>query len=223
MKHGFIKVAAASPVIKVADADYNAGRIIECIKDAQEKGVKVLVFPELSITGCSCYDLIGHRVILDGAKEALLKIVKATSGMDMLVFVGLPVAVGARLYSCAAVVCGGELLALVPRTNVSGSHFAQPDEEETEIIIGGASIPVFTDILFENQIIPGLSVAVELGADMDAVVPPSLCHALSGATVIAQMASFPETVSSTDEAELNCRFMSRRLRCGMVMAAPGKG
>ena len=68
MKHGFIKVAAASPVIKVADADYNAGRIIECIKEAGEKGVKLLVFPELSITGVSCYDLIGHRVILEGAK-----------------------------------------------------------------------------------------------------------------------------------------------------------
>ena len=93
MKHGFIKVAAASPVIKVADADYNAGRIIECIKEAGEKGVKLLVFPELSITGVSCYDLIGHRVILEGAKEALLKIVKATAGMDMLIFVGLPLAV----------------------------------------------------------------------------------------------------------------------------------
>ena len=110
MKHGFIKVAAASPVIKVADADYNAGRIIECIKEAGEKGVKLLVFPELSITGVSCYDLIGHRVILEGAKEALLKIVKATAGMDMLIFVGLPLAVGSRLYSCAAAICGGAVL-----------------------------------------------------------------------------------------------------------------
>lgn len=223
MKHGFIKVAAASPVIKVADADYNAGRIIECIKEAGEKGVKLLVFPELSITGVSCYDLIGHRVILEGAKEALLKIVKATAGMDMLIFVGLPLAVGSRLYSCAAAICGGELLGLVPRGNVDGSLFAVPDEEETEVIIGGESVTLFTDMLFENQLIPGLSVAVELGADMYSVTPPSLCHALSGATVIAQMAAFPETVSSTDEAELNIRFMSRRLRCGMVMAAPGKG
>ena len=164
MKHGFIKVAAASPVIKVADADYNAGRIIECIKDAREKGVKLLVFPELSITGCSCYDLIGHRILLDGAKEALLKIVKATAGMDMLVFVGLPVAVGSRLYSCAAAVCGGELLALVPRTHVKGSHFAEPDEEAVEVVIGGESIPVFTDMLFENQLVPGFSAAAALAS-----------------------------------------------------------
>ena len=223
MKHGFIKVAAASPVIKVADADYNAGKIIDCIKDAAEKGVKILVFPELSLTGCSCYDIIGHRVILEGAKEALLRVVEATRGVDMLCFVGLPIAAGSRLYSCAAAVCNGELLGLVPRAYVDGSHFAVPDEEAVEVIIGGESVTLFTDMLFENQLLPGLSVAVELGADMDAVTPPALCHALSGATVIAQMASFPETVSSTDEAELNIRFLSRRLHCGMVMAAPGKG
>lgn len=223
MKHGFIKAAAASPVIKVADADYNAEKIIDCITAAHEQGVKLLVFPELSITGCSCYDLIGHRVILDGAKEALLKIVRASRGIDMLVLVGLPLAAGSRLYSCAAVLCDGELLGLVPRAHVDGSHFAVPDEEAIEISIGGESVPLFTDMLFEHRLLPGLSVAVEIGADMDAVTPPALCHALSGATVVAQMASFPETVSSTDEARLNIRFMSRRLRCGMVMAAPGKG
>ena len=223
MKHGFIKAAAASPVIKVADADYNAEKIIDCITAAHEQGVKLLVFPELSITGCSCYDLIGHRVILDGAKDALLKIVQASRGIDMLVLVGLPLAAGSRLYSCAAVLCDGELLGLVPRAHVDGSHFAVPDEEAIEISIGGESVPLFTDMLFEHRLIPGLSVAVEIGADMDAVTPPALCHALSGATVIAQMASFPETVSSTDEARLNIRFMSRRLHCGMVMAAPGKG
>ena len=143
MKHGFIKVAAASPVIKVADADYNAGRIIECIKSARDKGVKILVFPELSITGASCYDLIGHRVILEGAREALLRIVRATVGMDMLVFVGLPLALGSRLYSCAAAVCSGQLLALVPRTRVDGSRFAAPDEEDREALKVSVLEPIF--------------------------------------------------------------------------------
>ena len=115
MKDGFIKVAAASPVIKVADAEYNADRVIECIRDAGKKGVKLLVFPELTLTGCTCYDLIGHKVLLEGAKKALLRVVKATDGTDMLVFVGLPFAAGSRLYSCAAVISAGELLALVPR------------------------------------------------------------------------------------------------------------
>ena len=90
MKNGFVKVAAASPVIRVADADWNAERVIEVIRDADAKGVRILTFPELTLTGCSCYDLFTHRVLLDGAKTALLRVAEATEGMDMLVFVGLP-------------------------------------------------------------------------------------------------------------------------------------
>ena len=92
MKDGFIKVAAASPMIKVADAEYNAGKVIECMKKAADKGVKVLVFPELTLTGCSCYDLVGHSVILRGAERALEKVIEASAGSDMLVIVGLPYA-----------------------------------------------------------------------------------------------------------------------------------
>ncbi len=115
MKNGFVKVAAASPVIRVADAEYNADRVIECIREAAEKGVRVLAFPELTLTGVSCYDLYGHRVILEGAKKALARTAKATEGLDMLVFVGLPLAVGARIYSAAAALYDGEILALIPR------------------------------------------------------------------------------------------------------------
>ena len=88
MKDGFIKAASASPVIKVADTEYNAQRVIETIKAADEMGVKMLVFPELVLTGCTCYDLTGHNVILRGAKKALLEVIAASEGVDMLVFVG---------------------------------------------------------------------------------------------------------------------------------------
>ena len=224
MKYGFIKTAAASPVIKVADAEYNAQRVIECIADAKAKGVKILVFPELTLTGCSCFDLIAHRVILDGAKAALAKVIAATAGTDMLVFVGLPYAAGSRIYSCAAAICDGELLGLVPRENVDGSHFQSYDDDEAlDVTVGEYDSFLSSDVLFEHASMPDLKVAVELGADMDAVTSPALRHALSGATVIAQMASFPETVTSTDEAELNLRYESKKLRCGIVMAAPGKG
>lgn len=224
MKDGFIKVAAAAPVIRVADADYNADRVIECIKEAEEKGVKILVFPELTLTGCTCYDLIGHKVLLEGAKKALIKVLAAAKDVDMLLFVGLPYAAGSRLYSCAAVIYSGELLALVPRENVKGSPFAKPDAGAVEVSLGeNRSAVLTTDGLFANDCIPGLSVAVELGADRDAIVPRSVRHAVAGATVIAQMASFPETVSSAKEAELQIRAQSERLRCGMVLAAPGKG
>ena len=128
----------------------------------------------------------------------------------MLVFVGLPYAAGSRIYSCAAAICDGELLGLVPRENVEGSHFQSYDDDEAlDVTVGEYDSFLSSDVLFEHASMPDLKVAVELGADMDAVTSPALRHALSGATVIAQMASFPETVTSTDEAGLTCA-MSRR-------------
>ena len=84
MRHGFIKVAAAAPVIKVADADFNAEKVIDCIKKADEKGIKLLVFPELTLTGCTCGDIITHQVVLNGAKRALKKVIDATAETDTL-------------------------------------------------------------------------------------------------------------------------------------------
>ncbi len=225
MKDGFIKVAAASPMIKVADTEYNAGQVIECMKKAAEKGVKLLVFPELTLTGCSCYDLFGHRVILRGAEAALEKVIEASAGSDMLVIVGLPYAPrGGALYSVAAVVSGGELLGLVPRSETDGTIFAAADEEGGEETVCGKFDTFFdTELLFTSDVLPGLSVAVELGADAEAIDSPAARHALAGATVIASMASFPATVSSTDEAAASIKYRSKHLSCGIVLAAPGKG
>ena len=224
MKDGFVKVAAASPVIKVADAEYNTERIIDCISDAEALGVKVLVFPELTVTGCSCRDLLKHRVLLDGAKEALVKIIEATMGSDMLVCVGLPMAIGPAVYSCAAVISAGYLLGLVPKETTGGSFFAKPDGKMHEVEINGQYTAVLSpDLLFRHAKLSSLCVAVELGEDITAVNPPATRHALAGATVIARMASFPETLTSTAETELCIRTESKRLACGMVLAAPGRG
>ena len=165
---------------------------MESVRAAHRKGVKVLVFPELTLTGCTCYDLYTQRTLLDGAKRALVKLLEATNGLDMLILVGLPYLDGTRLYSCAAALYAGGLLGLVPRTEVAGTHFAAPDKTAREISIDGIySTYLIPDTLFVSNCIPDLAVAVELGADMDAVNPPAVRHALGGATVIAQMASFP--------------------------------
>ena len=223
MKHGFIKVAAASPVIKLADAYANAKLIIDTIKDAEKQGVKILAFSELSLIGASCYDLVKHRVVIEGAKDALIQVKRATRGIDMLVFVGLPYAVGSRIYSVAAALYDGHVLGLVPREQVDGSHFQNIVSAECETEIDGDLVSICPETLFESSVIPGLKVAVELGADMDAIVPPSVGHCIAGATVVVQMASFYATHSSTDEATLNARYQSRRQSCGIIMAAPGKG
>ncbi len=222
MKDGFIKVAAASPMIKVADTDYNADRVIECIKDAEAKGVKLIVFPELTLTGCSCYDLFQHRTILKGAEKALDKVVAATEGMDVMAIVGLPYAIdGTALYSVAAVVYNGELLGMVPRTEVSGTKF-QSCSDGTGFANNKDAI-ITSRLVFVHSEIPELKVAVELGNDANAICAPVNKAVLNGATVIASLASFPATVSSTDDAMQSLKFRSKNLMAGIVMAAPGKG
>ena len=224
MKDGFVKVAAASPVIRVADPDYNADRVIETIQTAKEKGVKVLVFPELTLTGVTCYDLIGMRNLLNASEDALCKVVEATEELDMLVFVGLPYALGGQLYSCAAAVYNGDVIAMVPRTEVNGTPFSCPDDEPVDIVVGGRYETWLTnDVVFPSNVNSDLTVAVEVGNDMNELVPMSVNQAIDGATLIAQMASFPATVTSTQEAELDIKYRSKHLLAGMIMAAPGTG
>ena len=224
MKDGFVKVAAASPVIRVADPDYNADRVIETIQTAKETGVKVLVFPELTLTGVTCYDLIGMRNLLNASEDALCKVVEATEELDMLVFVGLPYALGGQLYSCAAAVYNGDVIAMVPRTEVNGTPFSCPDDEPVDIVVGGRYETWLTnDVVFPSNVNSDLTVAVEVGNDMNELVPMSVNQAIDGATLIAQMASFPATVTSTQEAELDIKYRSKHLLAGMIMAAPGTG
>ena len=168
MKDGFVKVAAAAPVIRVADAEYNADRVIDCLRAAGEKGVKVLAFPELTLTGASCYDLYTHRVLLDGAKKALARVAKATEGMDLLAFVGLPLAVGARVYSAAAALHDGEILALIPRENVDGSPFSAPAMESRYVRIGEyETVLESSDALFCCEALP------ESASSSEATATPS--------------------------------------------------
>ena len=221
MKNGFIKVAAAAPVIRVCDCDYNADRVIETIEKADRLGVKVLAFPALTLTGVECRDLFHHRVLLDGARAALEKVREATRGKDVLAFVGLPYELGTTLLSAAAAVYDGEILGLVPQSRADGSRFRQAPKYPAAL--DDEAFPVSAGLLFEHRALPGLKVAAELGADLRAVTPPCLDAALEGATLIVQMADFPQTVSSTADAALNLRYQSKRLAAGMLLAAPGKG
>ena len=215
MKDGFIKVAAASPPIRVADADYNVGQILECLRRADRQGVKLLVLPELVLTGVSACDLNGHRVVLQGAERALERILAASRGMDMLVLLGLPVAWGARLMSCAAALYKGELLGLIPQSGCL--------DREVELSYAGFTVPLSDKLLLTHRAIPGLSVAVEIGEDMDAPIGPAMVHCQAGATVIARLAGFPATLDSTRDAAADCRVLSKRICCAMLLAAPGRG
>lgn len=226
MKDGFIRTAAATPDIKVADCDYNADKIIELIIQAAENSVSILVFPELCITGYTCGDLFLHKRLLDNAQAALLKIMTASADKDMLIIVGLPVSSGGRLYNCAAVIKGGRLLGLVPKMNIpnysefyEARHFSSGKGVYTEIAALGAPMG---EMLFESNI-PGLTVGVEICEDLWVANPPSGELSAAGATVICNPSASDEVIGKGEYRRQLVKSQSARLVCGYIYADAGLG
>lgn len=231
MQYGFVKAAALAPKIKVADTGYNAEEIIRLMKEAWQNGARILVFPELCITGYTCSDLFLQELLLREAKAALLKIVKASAGMDGLFFVGLPLEVQGKLYNVAAAFSDGELLGLVPKTHIpnysefyEARHFTKAPEGYT---YGEwpqeEPVPFGTDLLFTCRDMPHLVVAAEICEDVWAPNPPSVRHAMNGATVIVNLSASDEiTGKDTYRREL-VKIQSGRLACGYIYASAGEG
>ena len=230
MKHGFIKVAAISPKIKVADPAYNAGVIVEKMKEAYEKGAKILVFPELCITGYTCGDLFLQEILLEEAKRQLSVIAEATQDMDALVMVGLPVEREGRLYNVAAVLHQGSVLGMVPKSNLpmygefyEGRHFTEGNAVPVSYDFEGEEIPFGRNLLFECTSMPGLVVGCELCEDLWVADPPSTTHALMGATVIANLSASNETIGKDEYRRMLVKSTSGRLLCGYIYASAGEG
>lgn len=225
MRDGFIKVAAAAPALRVADPEYNTGRIIECIESAYEKGVKLLTFPELAVTGATCGHLYYQRSLLRAAAAGLERIVECVEGKDMLVTVGLPISAGDRLFDVAAVISGSGVHAFVARENVKGTVFSRPEEgmmysfgkwsDECVFVVCSGHIV--------NTPMPGLNVSVQFAADRRQVVPLDARLCAAGATVIAELSDEPMSVTSADETACALANETGRLHYGTVYAAPGTG
>ena len=127
MRDGFVKVAAATPSIRVADCQYNARQTIALMKEAAAQGVRVLCFPELGLTGYTCADLFLQPTLLKGAENALAQVVEASRGLEMFVAVSLPLRRNNKLYNCSAAICNGELLGIVPKTHIPNyTEFTRP-------------------------------------------------------------------------------------------------
>ena len=225
MKYGFVKVAAVTPKIKVADTKYNGQLIRTLMKDTQKAGAKIVVFPELSITGASCGDLFYQDKLLKAAKEELMQIVSASEFYDAVYFIGLPYEMNGKLYNVAAVVSKGEVLGLVPKSYLRDNrHFlsgALLDSEE--VLPNGQIVPVSTDLIFYCQELPSLKLAVEIGEDLWAPSAPSVSHALAGANVIVNLSAEVETSGSDAYRKQLISSQSARLICGYVCANAGEG
>ena len=205
MRDGFIKVAAASPSLKVGNPSFNKERIIKLMNEADRKGVKVLVFPELSITGYTAGDLFFQSALLESATEALLEIVEASAALDVLSFVGYPLRYNGKLYNTAAAVKGGRILAFVAKRNLPNySEFYEerwftPSPKENLVLESEDG-----DILFGSRIIfsasfpSSLKIAAEICEDLWVPDPPSTHHAAAGATVLVNLSASDEIIGKSE-------------------------
>ena len=205
MRDGFIKVAAASPSLKVGNPSFNKERIIDLMTEADRKGVKVLVFPELSITGYTAGDLFFQSALLESATEALLEIAEASAALDVLSFVGYPLRYNGKLYNTAAAVKGGRILAFVAKRNLPNySEFYEerwftPSPKENLVLESEDG-----DILFGSRIIfsasfpSSLKIAAEICEDLWVPDPPSTHHASAGATVLVNLSASDEIIGKSE-------------------------
>ncbi|MDY4587968.1 MAG: NAD(+) synthase [Oscillospiraceae bacterium] len=230
MKDGFIKVASGTPDIKVADCEYNRAEITALIDKAHSRGVKILVLPELCVTGYTCQDLFFQQTLLDGALDSLEKIVKHSSGLDMLIAVGCPLKFRGELYNCAAILKDGKILGVVPKKFLPNynefyekRHFTAAPDGEYDIEIFGEKVPFGLGLLFECRQIPELVFAAEVCEDLWAAEPPSISLALGGATVIANLSASNETIGKEAYRRELVNSQSARLLCGYVFASAGSG
>ena len=205
MENGFLKVAALTPHIKVADPMYNAKQICDCIDEAEEKRAKIMVFPELCIPGYTCHDLFLQEKLLSEAKRALDIIVEHSDGVDGLIFVGLPMERDNRLYNVAAVINCGEIMGFVPKTYLPGygeyyepRHFVSGNEIPVMVDYDGVEIPFGTNLLFTSDAMKGLCIACEICEDVWVANPPSTNHAVAGANVIVNLSASNEVVGKKE-------------------------
>ena len=230
MKDGFLKAAALSPALRVADCAYNAGQIAEAMQACAGRGIKLAVFPELALTGYTCGDLFFQQALQQAALQGLAQILQASEGLDLVALVGLPVAVNGKLYNCAAVVCGGRLLGLVPKTCLPNygefyekRHFAPGDKKVRTVTVCGQQVPFGTQLLFQCRQMPAFVLGVELCEDLWSALPPSTFHALAGATVLANLSASDETVGKAEYRRALVANQSARLLCCYLYASAGHG
>lgn len=232
MKDGFIKVAAVTPLLRVADCAYNASQIIQEAQRAHAQQSQLLVTPELGITGYTCGDLFFQRSLQQGALKALQTICESTGSLPMLLVVGLPLHAGNALYNCAAVLYKGDILGIVPKQNIPANgeieearYFCAAPATNTAVSLPFSSVPVpfGCNLLFECQDLPDFTLAVEIGHDLFAPVSPSASHTNAGATVLAVPAAQPQQGGTTLQKNKFITSRSSQLTCAYIYANAGLG
>lgn len=230
MNDGFIKVAAVTPEVTVADTQKNAKIICDDILQATALGAKIIVFPELCLTGYTCADLFYHDVLLKNALRALSDVVSCSIGADALIFVGCPLRHSGKLYNCAVAINNGKILGAVPKTFLPNYNefyekrwFAPAPEQSEDISLLGQTVPFGRGILFCCEQMQNLTVGAEICEDLWTPMPPSGTLALSGATITVNLSASNECVGKSEYRKALVSSQSARLVCGYVYCSAGDG
>ncbi|MEG1069079.1 MAG: NAD(+) synthase [Ruthenibacterium sp.] len=230
MKYGFVKVAAVTPQLRVADCVYNTEQIIAKISEADAHGAEMICFPELCITGYTCGDLFLQPVLLEGALAGLLKISEASENTAALIFVGLPLRFCGKLYNCAAVLQRGKVLGIVPKTCLPNygefyekRHFTPSPPVNSMVDLWGEAVPFGTQLLFACNTMPALVIGTEICEDLWAPRSPGTAHALAGATVLVNLSASDEIIGKAEYRRALVSGQSAKLICGYVYCDAGGG
>lgn len=230
MKHGFVKVMAGIPEIRVADCAYNTKNIAACMREADASGIDLLVLPELCVTGYTCGDLFRQKTLIDAVEKSIAALLDVSAQLSLVTLVGAPFLWEGKLYNCAFVMQRGELLGIVPKTHLPNysefyevRHFTPAPDCVTDAVFCGATCPFGTDILFCAKDKAEFTFAVEICEDLWTPNPPSVRHALAGALVIANLSAGDEVVGKAQYRRELVRSQSARLICGYVYADAGIG
>ena len=230
MKQGFVKVAAATPDIRVADISYNTEQICKLIDETVANGAKIVVFPELCVTGYTCGDLFFQDILLERSKEALNEIAEYTKDKDALVFVGVPLAINGKLYNVAAALNRGKIIGLVTKTFLPNYSefdemrtFQAGPEEARVILYEGEQVAFGPQILFKAKNMEGLIVSAEICEDVWSPIPPSIMAATAGATILVNCSASSETYGKDGYRTSLISGQSARMIAGYVYANAGAG
>ena len=231
MEYGFIKTAAITPKIEVADCARNAEVIAEGMEQAYQAGAQIVVFPELSLTGYTCGDLFLQESLIRGVSRALRHLAeKSLECPGMMSFVGLPVLFEQKLYNCAAVIQNGEILAFIPKKHLPNysefyeqRHFMPAPEENRRILWENKEIPFGNHILLACENMPALVIGAEICEDLWVASPPSIALAAAGATLIVNLSASDETIGKDEYRRSLVKGQSARLLCGYVYCDAGDG
>lgn len=229
--HGFVRVAAASPRVHLADPAANARETIELARKADKTGAALVVFPELGLSGYTLDDLHMQATLLAAVRDAIARVKEASRSLAPVIVVGAPLEVGPGIHGCAVVIHRGMILGVVPKTYLPNyrefyekRQFAMAaDATVDEITLADEIVAFGTDLTFEASDIPGFALAVDICEDVWSPLPPSTFAALAGATVIANLSASNVTIGKGAERDMLCLSQSARAACGYIYAAAGYG